>query len=98
MTLSGLFRTFIKPNPKIMKIVRLILVSITTLFFIQSCGDKSTANKPCHASWEFQGGNTNDTLNRTDCDGLKQGKWVPNKSNNLTATNYYRNDTLISSQ
>ncbi|MBL7921837.1 MAG: hypothetical protein JNJ40_16095 [Bacteroidia bacterium] len=81
-----------------MKIIRSILVLATALFFIQSCGYKNTASKPCHASWEFQGGKTTDTLNRTDCDGLKQGKWVPNKSNNLIATTYYRNDTLISSQ
>ena len=81
-----------------MQTLKSIIALTTILFFIQSCGDKPKADNPCHASWEFQGANTQDTVNKTDCSGLKQGKWVPNKINKLTDTTYYRNDTIIDSQ
>lgn len=81
-----------------MQTLKPIIALTIVLFFIQSCGAKPKADKPCHASWEFQGANMHDTVNKTDCNGLKQGKWMPNKINKLTNTTYYRNDTIINSQ
>ena len=80
-----------------MQTLKSIIALTIILFFIQSCGDKPKADKPCHASFEFKA-NVHDTVNKTDCDGLKQGKWVPNIVNKLTDTTYYRNDTIINSQ
>jgi hypothetical protein len=36
-----------------------------------------------------------DTVNRIDADGRKQGKWIPSPMNNLKDTVYYINDSLI---
>ncbi|MGZ4100285.1 MAG: hypothetical protein ACXVNM_15465 [Bacteroidia bacterium] len=64
-------------------------VIILTLLSAFSC-----RNKDCEASFEFYPPDS-DTVNLTDCSGLKQGKWVPSRNNKLTDTVFYRNDTII---
>jgi hypothetical protein len=81
-----------------MQIIKPIIVLTVALFFFQSCSDKSKADKPCRASYEIDLANMHDTVNKIDCNCLKQGKWVPNKENKMTATTYYRNDTIVDSQ
>ena len=81
-----------------MQTLKPILVLTVVLFVFQSCGDKPQAHKPCNSSYEIHPSNIRDTVNVLDCDGLKQGKWVPTKMNKLTTTTYYHNDTIINSQ
>ncbi|MBL7909654.1 MAG: hypothetical protein JNJ41_01200 [Bacteroidia bacterium] len=58
-----------------------------------SCNNEP--RKKCNRSFEVNVTNKMDTVNRKDCDGLKQGIWVPSPSNKQTDTLYYRNDTLL---
>lgn len=75
-----------------------IIVLTLALFFFQSCGDKPKPHKHCNYSYEIFPANIHDTVNRIDCEGLKQGKWVPTQMNKITIPTYYRNDTIIDSK
>lgn len=56
-----------------------------------SCNNEEPRKK-CARSFEVNVTNKMDTINRKDCDGLKQGIWI---SNQLKDTVYYHNDTLV---
>lgn len=74
-----------------------IFKCLNGLFFLTLLASCSSdpAKKSCHASYEINVKNPADTLNKIDCDGLKQGKWIPSPSNKLKDTVYYHNDTLV---
>jgi len=67
-----------------------VLLSALTI----SCGNKS--DKKCMASSEIYPPSM-DTVNKKDCNGLKQGMWVSSTigANKLKDTVYYKNDTLV---
>ncbi len=71
---------------------------LISLLFNQSCADKSSEKESCTRTFELNANNPHDTVNKTDCNGLKQGKWVPNSTNKLTTTTYYSNDSVVNSQ
>lgn len=66
-------------------------------FFILSIiiGCENKSKKNCGASFEIIASAPNDTVNRKDCNGMKQGKWVPTPSNGIKDTFYYKNDKLL---
>ena len=73
-----------------------IFKCLNPLFFLTllvSCS--SDPIKKCNTSFEVNVADPKDTVNKIDCDGLKQGKWIPSPSNKLEDTLYYRNDTLV---
>lgn len=78
--------------------LRIVIVLTTGFIFTQSCNEKPKIEKTCYSKDEIHLANIHDTVNLIDCDGKKQGLWVPNKINKLTKTTFFRNDTVINSQ
>lgn len=70
-------------------------VIATVLLIGVSCNNSTESEKKCLASYEFLPQNFKDTVNLVDCNGWKQGKWVPSPTNKQKDTMYYRNDTLV---
>ena len=68
--------------------------TLILMLSIMSCENK-TEKKPCHASWEMNIKSPHDTINKIDCNGLKQGKWIPSVTNKLKDTVFYNNDTVV---
>lgn len=57
------------------------------LFGISCNQDHNTLCKG--AQYELHPPNLHDTVNVVDCNGLKQGKWIPSTTNDLKDTVYY---------
>lgn len=76
-----------------MKIYKQLSVLAVILLTGFSCNDN--AEKKCMGSYEFIPPNLTDTVNLKDCNGWKQGKWIPSSTNNLKDTLYYHNDTIV---
>lgn len=55
-----------------MKLIKSILVSAMTLFFIQYCSTPKAENPKPNMGWD---GVKKDTINKTDGAGFKQGEW-----------------------
>ncbi|HWY11169.1 MAG TPA: hypothetical protein VN026_07590 [Bacteroidia bacterium] len=70
--------------------IKIILFLI--IFFFAGCINDHKSLKLI-GSYEMNG---NDTVNVTDSQGRKQGKWIPSVNNKMTDTVYYRNDTVLS--
>jgi hypothetical protein len=68
-----------------------------TLFccLIFSCGQKSSEKSGSGAKTTSAEVINGDTVNRTDANGWKQGRWVPSGLNSLKEPAFYRNDTLV---
>jgi hypothetical protein len=93
----------------IMKISKLIPAFGLFLFLGQSCGNKSEiadnklAMSGASATFELvevgnavfkDGVKRFDTVNLVDQKGLKQGKWIPSKYNDLKEVQYYKDGNL----
>ncbi|MGE0568490.1 MAG: hypothetical protein AB7O73_11115 [Bacteroidia bacterium] len=83
-----------------MKNVKMYFILFCTVFF-SSCMDESKSlakNTNCHPNvWEIIGSyGHEDTVNVVNCNGKKQGQWVPSSTNKLKDTVFYLNDNLVS--
>lgn len=76
-----------------MKKIILLFVAASTMVCCHNkdSSDKSAKNSRCFNSFEVK---ASDTINRIDCDGKRQGKWIRNKTSSTTDTIWQHGDTL----
>lgn len=73
-----------------------ILLFFSTVLLVACQPKKVTPVDPePPAAFELTHGITGDTVNLTDANGMRQGKWVPAPTNELTATVVYKDDSII---
>lgn len=74
----------------------LVLIAVVSLSFIACNRSKApSSEKEAPLSFELQHAYKGDTVNLTDANGMRQGKWIPMPTNELTTTVIYKNDSII---
>lgn len=79
--------------------MKFIFTPLLLIFLFPGCGDDVKKEDPrklcdsCICQFEFNPG-SHDTINRKDCIGRRQGKWVKNKYGNDADTIWKYGDTL----